>query len=814
MPPELWFATAALMILTAISFWSGAHHLTMAVVLVDVFITGLLLHTLRQPGPPPTLDAQARETVTLTGCVVDPPVFYEGRDQFVLELAPGARARASIYLRDGEQPPALAYGQRVELDAQVRRPRNFHNPGAFDYVRFLARDSIYWTASARSAANLRILPGACGSRFWSAIFTLRVAGLVRIEKLYPGNPYAIGMMQAILLGDSSKLEKIWTVSFRRTGTYHALVISGLHVAVLAGVLLFLLRIAFVPQMPALLLTALAAWLYALVSGWSAPVVRSAGGFTLFLVARYFNRRGRILNLLAAVGFAILVCDPEQMFDASFQLSFLAVAAIGALAAPVLERTTAPLIAGLKRLRDTGLDMHLPARTAQFRIELRLALETLYFWVRIPVGWSAVPLALTLRFCFWIWESALISAMVQVGLALPMAVYFHRVSLSGLTANLAIVPLLSAVVPLGFLAIFTNWHWPAAIAEIFLRWSQRIAEAHAAWEPNWRVPDPPLWLAIGFVAALLLLATLANASRVWRWSATAAVLSLFTILLWHPFPPKLEAGSLEFTLIDVGQGESLFLSFPNGKTMLVDGGGIPGLGRRKPRMDIGEDVVAPYLWTRSLRRIDIVAASHLHADHAGGLPALIEAFRPKELWVSAHEQSEVWTQIEAQARAAGTRIIEMRVGGGAQFGPVQLDVLSPAADFVPGHDPHNNDSLVMRIVFGRHSFLLMGDADWKVETAIPLARTDVLKVGHHGSRTSSSDDFLDALRPPFAAISAGTDNSYGNPHWDVLERLALRGVALFRTDEDGLVTIRTDGHKFSSETWRQLHREETALRNPQ
>ncbi len=798
--------------LSLISFSRGARRLAIAALLIGVFMTGLLLQILRQPGSPPVLNAAAGETVILTGCIVEPPTFYEGRDQFVLELAPAARARASVYLREGEQPPALAYGQRVELDAKVRRPRNFRNPGAFDYAGYLARSNIYWTASARGTQNVRVLPGECGSAFWRAVFGLRTAGLERIERLYPGNAYAIGMMQAVLLGDSTKLEKVWTEHFRRTGTYHALVISGLHVAVLAGVLLFLLRFCFVAEIPALIMTALAAWLYALVSGWSAPVVRAAGGFTLFLVARYFYRRGRVLNILAAVALAFLCSDPKQMFDASFQLSFLAVAAIGALASPLLERTSTPFASGLKGLLETDRDLHIAPETAQFRIELRLLVETICLWTRIPPRWIAFPLTVLFRCGFWIWESVTISTVVQVGLALPMALYFHRVSFSGLTANVIIVPLLSAVVPIGFLAVFTGWHWTAVIAEALLHWSQKVAEIHAAWEPNWRVPDPPLWLALSLVAALLLLAMVVNASRAWRWGASIAVLGLFGVLLWHPFPPAITPGTLEFTTIDVGQGDGLFLALPDGSTMLIDGGGIPAFGeRRKPRMDIGEDVIAPYLWGRSIKRVRIVVATHLHADHVGGLPALIEDFRPEELWISAVEDATVWKEIEAKAQAVRTRVIQMRAGSTRDFGAARVEVLSPATEYLASSKSHNDDSLVLRVSYGRHSFVLMGDAERQAEEEIPKARADVLKVGHHGGKNSSNKEFLEAVHPPFAIISVGEENSYGHPHRDVLERLAQLGVAVFRTDDDGLVTIRSDGQRLSTETWKQLRREEPGSR---
>ena len=295
---SLALALAAAVVLALLARWR-ARRLALTCCLLMATLAGAMLEAAHRPGRPPEIDAGAREVVLLNGCVVSPPAFYEGRDQFTVELAPKARAQVSMIIRDGETPPDLHYGQRVEFEARIRPTRNFQNPGAFDYEAYLARSNIYWTASVPAGAGLTVVPGRCGSRFLAAIFALRTAALNRIERLYAGNPYATGMMEATLIGETRKLESIWTHHFRRTGTYHMLVIDGLHITVLAAFLLFLLRLCFVPEMSALALTAAGAWLYALVSGWNAPAVRAAGGFTLYVVARYFYRRGRFLNLLAA-----------------------------------------------------------------------------------------------------------------------------------------------------------------------------------------------------------------------------------------------------------------------------------------------------------------------------------------------------------------------------------------------------------------------------------------------------------------------------------------------------------------------------------
>ena len=320
-------------------------------VLFAVFFVGAVTEAWHRPGPPPTIDAGSKEIVILEGCVVEPTVFSATREQFTLELDPGARARVSQNLDDDATPQRLDYGERVEIEARIRAPHNYGNPGAFDYALFLSRQKIFWTATMARHTSAKVFPGRCVVEvlgvYSSRCGRRRLTGLRSFIRATPLKIRRL-VMEAVLIGEKSKLEKVWTENFRRTGTYHTLIIAGFHVTILAGVLLFLLRICMMEELHALAITCAAAWLYAMVSGMNAPVVRAAGGFTMYAIARFFYRRGRVLNILAFVAIVYLLYDPEQLFDAAFQLSFLCVAVIGALAVlPLLNATSIPYARALK-----------------------------------------------------------------------------------------------------------------------------------------------------------------------------------------------------------------------------------------------------------------------------------------------------------------------------------------------------------------------------------------------------------------------------------------------------------------------------------
>jgi competence protein ComEC len=778
----------------------------MAAVCCCFFVCGIATQIAHRQGRAPRLSAEDAETVLIEGCVTNPPVFSPNREQFTLDLGRNAQARVSVNLK-ADQKLWLAYGQRVEAIAKVRRPRNFQNPDSFDYASYLAAQHIYWTAGVANAGDVRAMNGRCGIRVVAALYGVRTWALQRLASLYPHDQHTSALLQATLIGETSGVERRWTNDFRVTGTYHALVISGQHVSVLALTILTMLRLFRFRRIQALFVAAAASWMYAFISGMSSPVVRAAGGFTLFLIASYCFRKTRILNMLAAVGIVYLAVDPDELFDPSFQLSFLSAAAIAVFAIPLMERWTEPLRAAVKRFDQRPYDAQVAPVAAQWRAELRLVAETVSIWTRLPPGRSLTTVRLAVWLAAFVTDAMIVSACVQFGLALPMITYFHRLSVTGLSANIVVIPLLSLVVPLGFAAIATGWHVLAWMTQLLLVMAEGVASWHVHLEPAWRIAALPLWASISFSACLIMLAVCVRCKR-WVLPALAVSLTAFVVLCAQPWPANLVPKMLELTAIDVSQGDSLLLVFPDGETMLIDAGGFPGMERmsRKPQIDIGEDVVSPYLWSRRIRHLDYAALTHGHSDHMAGLAAVLDNFRPRVLWVGAEPESDGWNAVRQHARADGVQILALnRNSPIQQIGEATVRILAPAPDYVPSAAPANNDSLVFQVTYGHRSILLTGDAERPVEADLvesgQLRPVTLLKVGHHGSRTSSSEAFLEQIQPRFAFISDGYLNQFHHPHADVLNRLADHHAQVFRTDERGLLTFRTDGERVEITTYR-------------
>lgn len=713
--------------------------------------------------------------------------------------------RATVFSRDVAEEtqdddapaiPHLAYGTRVRLNAKLRLPRNFRNPGAFDYEGYLHGLNISTLASVKSA-DIEVLPRTSGSRlgFWRSRVRNSILRHIHQGGLWSKEDAAI--FAAMIVGDDSLLLRDVREEFQQTGVYHLLVVSGMNVALLAMAIFWLARRIRLPEWPASMLTIALSVFYAYIAGMGVPIMRAVLMLSLFLVARLLYRDRSGLNATGFAALAVLVLSPAALYEPGFQLTFLALLAITGISLPILERTSTPYRSALKHLDTTGYDLGLEPKLAQFRLDLRLIAGR----VRQFVGERAARIIVTgaASATLILFELLVVSTITQAVLVLPMRAYFHRAAILGVPANILVLPLAGWMLNTGVAAIALSYvslpfaKLAAALAAGALHWTlgclHFLSRFHVA---QWRVADPTVFLALVALAGILLAFFAVRKQRTAAFAGLAALFVTGWIVAVYYAAPHLEGGKLEITAIDVGQGDSLLVVSPQGRTMLIDGGG--SIGPVRSEFDFGEDVVAPYLWSRGLDHVDVVALTHAHGDHIGGLPRIIEDFHPSELWVGINPQTDALRQLYEMANENHVAIRRHVAGDELDWSGTKIRVLSPPPDWQPKPQPKNDDSLAFLIGYGNTRAVLAGDLEKKMErfVATESPHADLLKIAHHGSATSTTPELLAAVHPRFAVISAGYHNSFGHPRQVVLDRLQAAEVRTYRTDLQGAVTFLLDG----------------------
>lgn len=685
-------------------------------------------------------------------------------------------ATGKILITVGSPSVRVKYGDRLRFISKPHIPQNFGNPGEYDYAGNLARQDIYVIGYIENERWIAVIGGEEKHGLRTSIEEIRDKIRDFIDGSDAENP---AIIKALILGEKGEISKAVREAFAGTGTAHILAISGLHIGIIAffsyWIILHALKqserlmLAFDIKKIASAGSIVPVLLYGAVAGFSVSTQRAVIMVMVFILSVIIDRKQNLYNTLAAAAFVILVISPLSVYDISFQLSFASVLAIIYLV---------PRFQGLWANEDkqaNDIAKLLPPHPAWHPLK----------------NYFLNPFAVSLA--------------ASIGTAPFTAYHFHRVSIIGIIANLIAVPLMGFIaVPLGLISVLVSFFNQSAanlilvIVDMVLKASIWIVNLFSNIPYSSVFTTTPTILEAVLFYILIVSVVEFKKIKILKYALPVVMLIIignYSFWYYHlNYSPNLKV-----TFISVGQGDSALIEFPYGKRMLIDGGGFYNAD-----FDVGERIIAPFLWKNKIDRIDYIVLSHPQRDHMMGLKFIAERFRVKEFrWngdVSANKDYEEFMKSidknNIKKFISDSDTPPLNINGAI------VEFLSPPKE---SRLDTNNNSLVVKLKYKDVSFLFTGDIE-DIGEAILLKAGDkiksaVLKVPHHGSRTSSQMDFLKAANPEFAVISVGHSNPFGFPHPEILKRYEGLKIPVLRTDINGAITVETDGARLKASAYK-------------
>lgn len=725
------------------------------------------------------------EKIILEGILYKPPELFLNKTKLyillerIVEKNKIKRINGKLLLTAKHKLEHLNYGDRLRFSARIRNPRNFNNPGGFDYRKYLALKGILVTASIEDGREIVKVEETTLNPILKKVETYRtqIRAFLSANLDSPVSEIA----KALILGEKGEIPKDLRERFSSAGVAHILAISGLHCGIIALVCFFLIKNILKCSTRFMLSTDISkvsafatltpVITYCLIAGHGVATVRATIMVITYLTAIIIGREEDLWNTLAVAAFLILIFSPSSLFDISFQLSFVSVVSI----------------------------LYLTPRLSSFLFQhSKDPLEPPPSW------WKTIIIRITLFL--------IVTTSAIIGTAPLSAFYFNHFTPWGFLTNLIIIPLVGfVVVPLELLtSFFLFLYQPLAIFTInivqpIIMLSISVVELFNQLPyADYRTATPTLLEMILFYLALFFLVNIKKSKQIRYGLAIVSMVFILNQAFWY-YQNNLSP-LLRITSIDVGQGESTLIQFPKGSTMLIDGGGF-----YDNSFDVGGLVVAPVIWKKKIKQIDYLVLSHPHPDHLNGLVSIAGMFKANEVWTNGEKvDTEPFQEFEKIISEMKTRhiIIDSEHPDRIVSG-VRIEFLHPSkTDWhdrsTIDHSEINNHSLVIKLTYKDISMLFTGDIYQEVERELIHTennlRSTILKVPHHGSATSSSLPFLKKVQPQIALFNVGFENIFNLPSHKILERYKKENCQIFRTDQDGAITIETDGSCINIKTF--------------
>lgn len=682
----------------------------------------------------------------------------------------------------------FSYGDFIRFHCPLKKIQSFKNPGGFNYERYQNLRGVYATGFIANASGIILLRKNSGFFLKLRLESFRMY-LKRIIHQNAPSPQR-EIIEAVTIGNKTAVPADIRDNFSKTGTSHILSISGLHIGMVAAITFFftglLLKTSeyLMLRLNIIKVSAAAAFImvliYALIAGMGVTIVRSALMALIFLLALMFGRQRDLYNTLALAGIVILIIMPAALFDISFQLSFAAVFAI----------------------------IYIVPRFGNLSFQQLSILP--------PLCQNIIQ---------YLYMSIIVCLAATIGTMPLIIYYFNRISSITIIANLIAVPLLGTLtLSIAMFFLLAALFSPAVagllikVTSFFVLISIEIINklASIAWS-SFAVTKPSILEIVVYYLLLVLLIQFADVRKgvkgyFLRHPSILKYALIFTLIffigdtIYLALKDKLSS-SLRITAIDVGQGSAILVRFPGGKNMLIDGGGFADSS-----FDTGKTVIAPFLYQERISKIDTVILTHPHPDHMLGLIYILDNFNVREFWSTGTiGDDEDYRKLRKIIMERRIKAVSLSGGENVKkIGAVSINFLWPQHNLSESYARNltdadiNDTSLVFQIKYGKVRFLFTGDISANIEDILIRSekdlKSDVLFVPHHGSAHSSSNDFIKQVACNYAVISAGKNNTFHHPHSLTLERYKASQVQILRTDQDGAVTLTTNGTKLTVQTF--------------
>jgi competence protein ComEC len=736
----------------------------------------------------------------------------------------------------------LRYGARLRVMTRLERADSLRNPGVSPFTEYLDREGYDATAFVKSPLLIERLENQRVFLPLAYVYEWRRRLQTQIDATFANE--TAGVIDAAVLGNRYNLSRSTSERFREGGTFHVLVISGLHITFIGGLVLLLARRFTKNAALQFVLSLAVLWAYVLAVGAEASVVRAALTFTIVVLAPVVSRESSSLNALGGAALILLAWRPADLFDPSLQLTFVSVLAIVVFAWPLLQKMSE--IGSWRPTRETPYPPFCAAWFRSFSESLfwsarenkqeleRANYNYLLFKTPIAATLERIHLQRALRYAF---AAIVVSVAVQISLLPFLVIYFHRLSFASLVLNIGVSFLMAAMAIVAGIALLltkvsVTLATPVISLADLLTWLMvhSVDPFSRLGAASMRLPEYTGKAGALYGVYYLPLLLLARALASWQplslprrvtkrtsivWLVALVQLLAMGLIVFHPFSAGRGSGKLQIDFLDVGQGDAALVTFPDNTTLLIDGGGRPGPMQNgyadedenfnRETRSIGETVVSEYLWWRGLDHVDYLLATHADADHIDGLNDVARNFHVRAALVARTPASDLEFTRFAKTLADG-RIPLRLIGSGdvLRFGEVTAEVLWPVALADANASSNNNDSIVLRLQLGARALLLTGDIEAKGENGVLRDHknpgADVVKVAHHGSRTSSTDAFVSEVKARFAVVSVGQVSIFGHPNAEVVDRWRRSGAQVLTTGNSGTITVITDGKNLELQTF--------------